>query len=257
MKNITFGFVLLVLSSICLAKPEVKGNPEDLRAFLHPSGQVVTITRTAEERYYSDMAIVSLVVTTEHKRLSDAIGMNSAQRNVIIKQLMGVGIDAEHIKTSRFSTSPQYGWFGDKPSSYKFVNRMAISIFDEGHLKEIASVADANEEIEFSGTLFEHTKKDEVLSKLRNQALEKVLAQKAFYEEALGVKLTPTNFRDADVHYEGTEGAVALNYAVLKADQRGSSKSYSSSKSAVKSPSATSFDEVRYEATVSVDFSID
>ena len=92
------------------------------------------------------------MITTEDKQLSNSIAANSNLREFISEQLTTEGIESDSIKSSKFSTSPQYGWFGKKPDSYKVVNRMAITISDESQLKTIATVADSKAEIELSDT---------------------------------------------------------------------------------------------------------
>lgn len=180
MKKIAFTALCMLFTINAYAEPELKGSPDELRGFLHPADRVVTISGHAEEKAYSDKAIVSLVITTEEKLLSKAISINGNLRDKITRSLVSSGIQPDLIKSSKFSSSPQYGWFGSKPSSYKVVNRMAISISDAGHLKEIAAVGDQYEEVELSDTAFEHTMKDEYSEKVKAQALEKIKSQKAF-----------------------------------------------------------------------------
>jgi len=253
--NQMLGLATLFVCLSVNAKPELKGNPDELRQFLHPHDKIVTLSADAEEKAYSDKAMVSLVVTTEKDKLADAIEKNSALRDKVTGQLVAAGIKRENIKTSKFSTSPQYGWFGKKPDSYKVVNRMSITIFDESQMKALAGAADTNKEIAFSTTEFEHTKKDEFKNKVKTQALKKVMTQKAFYEKELGVLLTPINFRDANIGFKGTRAAVEMDSIVMQ-DAPMVSGSASFSKMRTSKPKTTSFDEVKYYANISVDFKI-
>ena len=115
MKKILLLVSLLTASFALHAQPELKGSPEELRHFLHPSERIVSLHGQAEEKAYSDRAIISLVITTEDKLLSNSIASNSNLRKFITTQLTTAGINGESIKSSKFSTSPQYGWFGKKP----------------------------------------------------------------------------------------------------------------------------------------------
>lgn len=258
MKKLLPLVLLALASSGVIANPELKGTPEELRKFLHPSDRIVSIYAQSEEKAYSDKAIISLVITTEDQKLSDSLSKNSKLREGISQQLVRAGIDAEDIKSSKFSTSPQYGWFGKKPSSYKVVNRMAVSITNENQLKEIASVADNKEEVELSGTEFEHSQKDVTEEMVNEQALAKVMKQKEFYEKSLGVKLIPVGFRKSNMGYGATQGAMALEEAVVTSRKKSSSYQESSiSVSAYDSNTKSSFDEVKYEAGIYVDFKIE
>lgn len=240
------------------AQPELKGNPEELRQFLHPRDNIVTLSADAEKKAYSDRAIISLVITSEDKQLSASISNNIALRESISQQLVTAGINPEHIKSSKFSTSPQYGWFGKKPDSYKVVNRMAVTIVQESQLQTVASVADSKEEIELSDIAFEHSKKDAFKSQVKKLALEKVMQQKALYEESLGVTLTPVSFRDNRLWIKGSQGAQMLEEIVVTATKR--SLSYDDKSVNYRQPSApksieSSFDEIVYTAEIFVDFS--
>ena len=246
------------LSTATFAQPELKGSPNELRQFLHPSEKIVTLSAKAEEKAYSDRAIISLVVTSEDKQLSTSISNNITLRESISQQLVTAGINPDHIKSSKFSTSPQYGWFGKKPDSYKVVNRMAVTITQESQLKTIASVADSKEQIELSDIAFEHSQKDAFKNQVKQLALEKVMKQKALYETSLGVTLTPVSFRDNRLWVRGTQGAQMLEEIVVTATKR--SRSYNDSgenfsNSAAAKSVESSFDEIVYTAEVFVDFS--
>ena len=258
MKKIATIILLAIASTGAFANPELKGHPEELRKFLHPSDKIVSIYAESEEKAYSDKAIISLVITTEDKKLSVALSKNSKFRKNITKQLIDSGIDQDSIKSSKFSTSPEYGWFGKKPNSYKVVNRMAISITDENQLNEIAAVADSKEEIELSDTSFEHTNKDETEDRVKEQALAKVMKQKEFYEKNLGIKLVPVGFRKANVGHAATRGAMVLEETIVTA-RKGLSSYQDAPKSAnaYDSNAESSFDEVKYEAGIYVDFKIE
>ena len=240
------------------AQPELKGSPNELRQFLHPNDKIVTLSAEAEEKAYSDRAIISLVITSEDKQLSVSISNNIALRESISQQLVTGGINADHIKSSKFSTSPQYGWFGKKPDSYKVVNRMAVTITQESQLRTIASVADSKEEIELSDIAFEHSKKDAYKSQVKKLALEKVMKQKALYEKSLGMTLTPVSFRDNRLWVKGTQGAQMLEEIVVTANKRSRSyddKSVNHMQAAAPRSVESSFDEIVYTAEIFVDFS--
>lgn len=245
----------VLLSTIAIAEPEIKGNPEDLRKFLYPNDKIVTISSDAQERAYSDKAIVSLVISTEDEKLSKSIEKNAELRTQISRKLIGAGLGAENIKSSKFSTAPQYSWFGKRPTSFKVINRMAITIYEENQLKEIATVADNNKEVELADTAFEHTKNEEFNNKVKMQALDKVMQQKMLYEKRLGVKLLPIAFRDSRIANRGTRGALALEEIIVTAAKR---EDHSSSTAIMREgPMESSFDEIQYDASISVDFKIE
>jgi len=257
MSRLISSLLFCILPFGALAEPELKGSPDELRQFLHPSENIVTLSAEAEEKAYSDRAIISLVVTSLDVQLSASISNNIALRESISQQLVSAGINPKHIKSSTFSTSPQYGWFGKKPDSYKVVNRMAVTITEESQLKTIAGIADSKEEIELSNIAFEHSKKDAYKTKVKKLALEKVMEQKALYESSLGVTLTPVSFRDNRLWIQGSQGAQMLEEVVVTASKR--SHSYNEpadfAQSMVAKSVEPSFDEIVYTAEIFVVFS--
>lgn len=259
MKIITMSVAAILFSMAAIAEPEVKGGPEELRRFLHPKDSIVSIHASAEETAYSDTAIVSLVFTTEEKNLADALAKNSSLREQVKQKLLAAGIAAKHINSAKFATSPQFGWFGSKPSSYKVINRMAVEISEESHLKSLAVVADESAAIELSDTSFKHSQKDEFNNKVKQLALNKVMQQKTFYENSLGVRLTPVNFREGATVHAATRGAAMLEEVVLSAKKVKRSVQ-DAAMSYMGQPQATaeaSFDEVAYRADLTVDFKIE
>lgn len=252
---ITSLSVLLVtlLSPASAYATELKGNPEELRNFLHPKQNVVSLMGEAKETAYSNKAIINLIITTEEDELADALQKNSGMRSLIISTLTSKGVRPENINTSKFSTSPQFGWFGKSPSSYEIVNRMSIAIFDEKQLVEIAKLSDAHKAVELAGTNYEHTKKKEYMLRVKKKALDDALQQKTFYEKSLGVKLITKNFRDSNIGFGATRGADRLRQRIVVTGsriQKPKSIAYESA------PSVTpqSFDEVEYRASIHVDF---
>lgn len=258
MKRLTLLLCLASISGVGVSAPELKGTPQDLRGFLHPTENVVTLYGEAEEKAYSDKAIASLVITTENKLLSKAIARNSALREEVTGLLMKAGVAKAMINSSKFSSSPEYGWFGDKPSKHKVVNRMAVGVMQESHLKEVAVIADKYEAIELSDMTFEHTQKEAYSEKVKASALAKIIKQKAFYETALGLTLTPIGIRDVNIRQQATRGAMALESVMAaEADQEGSFSSRSAKSKYESRARSSSFDEVKYEANLSVDFKIE
>ena len=255
--NKYLSLVVLLLTCVVQAAPEMKGHPEELKSFLYPNKRVITIRSSAEEKAYSDKAIISLVITTEEDMLADAIGINSALRITVTDALTEAGLKPEDINTSKFSTSPQFGWFGDEPDSFEIVNRMAIRISNEKQLSAIAAISDKNKEISLSDTEYKHSLKEQFEQTVKQKALEKVMQQKKFYETTLGLKLKAVGFRDFDVVQTGTRGAQAFEKKIVITGSRVKRTSASSSKPQVRSVTVPqTFDEVVYTATISVDFEI-
>jgi uncharacterized protein YggE len=245
-----------VLSSFAFAEPELKGTPNDLRGFLFPEQDIVSIYGDAQETAYADIAILSLVVTTENKLLFQSLSKNAEIRKVITDSLIRSGVTADKIKSSEFSSSPEYGWFSREPTSHKVVNRMAIEITQESQLMDVALFADRCYEVELADTAFKHSKKEAYNARVREKALASVIKQQKHYEETLGLKLSPIGIREASLHQQSTRGARMMEEVVVTADLYDSGGG-SSAKSRREYPREQPFDEVEYRAGVWVDFKIE
>lgn len=262
MKKLYLCIVAVMFSSSVLASPELKGNPEELRSFLHPRERTVTLRGEAEEKAYTDKAVVSLVITTEEKQLASAMAANTDLRKTLSDTLVTKGVKADDIQNARFSSTPEYGWFGKKPDSYKVVNRMTVAVFDEKQMRAAAQLADQHKEVEISSTAFEHTQKAETEQLVRKKALDKVLEQKAFYEKSLGVSLVPVSFHEGHIGVRASKGASRVQEEVVMTAARSDAVSSMSSLQKMPAaapsitPSATSFDELVYTAHLSVEYKI-
>lgn len=238
-----------ILSVNAFAATELKGSPQELKQFLHPNENIITISRTAEEVAFKDIAIISLVATTEDDELSVALKKNANLRSKVSTALSSAGIPLKHINNAKFSTSPDYGWFGDKPDSYKVSNIISVRITNENGLTSIAKVVDDNKEITLLNTEYEHSKKEEYTEKVKQKALAKVLKEKAFYAKNLGIKLQPVSFRDTNS--EPQHNIEMIQVSGMKMSSANDSYSSRSRKSA-----PTSFEKLVYRAKISVSFKV-
>jgi uncharacterized protein YggE len=252
MKNWLLTTALLAVPVLVQAETELKGDPEELRQFLHPVEHTVTLTGTHEETAFSDKAIVSLVITTEADRLGDSMEANTRLRTTIGQALIDAGVDREEVNTSKFSSSPQFGWFGSKPKSYEVVNRMSVGITDEAHLQLIANLTDNNDEVVMASMEFEHTAREAFQDKVKSTALDKALAQKTVFEERLDVTLVPIGFNERPVMPRRTAGAGYIEEAVAP----GVRMRLSEQDVASIPPPQQTFDEISYESTIFVIFKV-
>jgi len=196
--------ILLLASALLVSvqvsgAPELKGSPEELRGFLKDPANNVRISGYADDTAYADNARITLIITTESKLLAEAIEANGALRAQIMNEFLGAGVGAEKINTSKFSTSPQFGWFGDKPKSYKVVNRMQVEVSDEKHMRAVALAADNNPEIEFSDIEFEYSGDEAMKKSVLADAMDDLMEKKSYYEERLGLVLKPVKFTAPNV----------------------------------------------------------
>ena len=89
---------------------------------------------------------------------------------------------------------------------------------------------------------------------LSHRRSKKILKQKKMYEESLGVSLTTIGFREHRLGQSGTQGALMLEEIIVTGARSEREKSSVASKFTPQQQ--PSFDEVEYNATLSVDFKI-
>jgi uncharacterized protein YggE len=253
--------VLALLASVQVSgAPELKGSPAELRGFLKDPANSVRINGYADDTAYADIARITLIITTENKLLAEAIEVNSALRTQTMKEFLGAGVAAEKINTSKFSTSPQFGWFGDKPKSYKVVNRMQVEVSDEKHMRAVALAADNNPEIEFSDIEFEYSGDEEMKKSVLAAAVDDLMEKKSYYEERLGLVLKPVKFTAPNVSAEArgrvraaipqSVRAVGLE-EITVTSRRNSEADYLD-----EGFTMMTFDEMDYDAYVTVTFEV-
>jgi uncharacterized protein YggE len=214
------------------------------------------MTGSTHETAYADLAKITLIIVTEDKQLAEAIAANSALRQKITGEFVVAGVDATKISTSKFSTSPQFGWFGDKPKSYKVVNRMQIEVSDEKHMRVVALAADNNPEVEFSGIEFENSNDEEMKKTVLAGAIDAVLEKKSYYEERFGLVLKPVGFTAPSVSAE-PRGGVRANVPASGSLEEITVTARKSSASDDYDDSITiTFDEIDYSAFVRVTFEV-
>ncbi|MHC4758332.1 MAG: SIMPL domain-containing protein [Planctomycetota bacterium] len=186
--------VVLMISSFAFGEPELKGTPSELAGYLKQMPKTVSLSGQSEVKVQADQAIVEISVKTEDDSLETALKLNQNLRTKIVKSLKDAGIPSDKIAASRFSSTPQYGFFGRKPSSYEVTNLMKITISDEKGFQEVAKIVDANREVDYNGFIYEHSNKKGLKTKVTEQACDDVNKKKVIYESKFGLKLQPKSF---------------------------------------------------------------
>lgn len=248
----TSRMIVAGLASVLLANTatstELSGTPEELRAFLQADTRTVVLSDRATEIGYSDIAKIRLAISTEARDLAAAIESNNSLRQSIAAELVAAGISEDDIHSSKYSASPQFGWFGDRPNSFEVVNSLEVTVKEQAQFQLVAEITDRNDDVRFTTAKFEHSEKEAYEQKVRDKVLEAILENQAYFEERLGLQLTPISFGFSDVYSsEGNFGAIE---EIVVTSNRASSL-------AARAPApAPTFDEVTYSVSVSVTFAI-
>ncbi|MHC4132514.1 MAG: SIMPL domain-containing protein [Planctomycetota bacterium] len=224
MKKITLtALSIFFCTALVFAEPEIKGTPSELAGYLKEMPKHVTLSGKSEVKVQADKVVVEISVKTEDGSLETALKQNQNLRAKIVKSLKGAGIPADKIAASRFSSTPQYGFFGKRPSSYEVTNLMKITVSDEKGFQEVAKIVDTYREVEYGGFIYEHSNKKGLKIKVTEQACDDLSKKKALYESKFGLKLQPKTFYvvEADESNQVVFGAARARYnKSFSADRR-------------------------------------
>lgn len=236
--------ICLVFSARIVAEPEFKGTPEELSAYLNSVSKIVAVSATATKKIASNEAIVTLLVKTEDSSLASALASNSKIRANIRHQLGSVGIEPSNIRESKFSSVPEYGFFGEEPKAYTVSNVLSVVVASEAQMISVAKVSDKNKNVRYLSSKAKEGDRSKIKALLLKQALSIADEKVSIYEQELGVKLTPVAFNEASTRL--MESAPVLMRA---------RKAQVSSDSA-EAPSHASFGEAEFTLTIQVKYKL-
>ena len=242
---------LLHLPGLLSAAPELKGEPEELANYLLDGKRVVSIAAHGQSKVQADRAIVSLRVKTKDGAFAQALKSNREVRSKLSHQLQQAGIAPERIAAGKFSSLPNYGFFGNKPSSYEISNEVSVVVRSEDDMAVIAQAVDGMKEVSYLATQFEDSNKKIHEGGALDDALGTIALKKSAYEKALGIKLAPLRIS------ESTYQHAPAGQGMAKFAARSAMQTLESSESAPGddgSGSAGGFGELRYETDVNAEY---
>ena len=173
------------------AAPTLNGEPQDLAVYLLEQRKLIVISGSGEETAKADSAVVSLMVKTKESRLHQALDKNRSIRADIRQRLINAGIAEDKIQFSKYSSTPNYGWFGEKPSSYEITNEIKVTLDAEEKLLTLADIVDTVDAVFLVKTELTHSDKKQSEANALASALQHVSDKKQLYEQKLGVSLSP------------------------------------------------------------------
>ncbi len=201
--------VLLVLGFLVMhqafASPEIKGAPEEIEQYLTGIPKVVSLTGLAEKKIHSDEARIKLLVVTSSKNLADALKQNYTIRTKTKETLLKLGISKDSVSESKFSSTPEYGLFGDLPKSYRVSNILSIVVKSEEQFISVVNIADIHDKIRYLSAKPIITGEKSIRKALVEKALDEAKQKALIYETQLGVSLVPVFFEEVSANITAYE----------------------------------------------------
>ena len=254
MRNLIIVCVIVfVVGSTAFAEPELKGTPSELTAYLRSLPKSITLTGESKVEVQADKAIVEISIKTENSSLEACLKSNQTLRAGITAKLTDAGIPADKITAEKFSSTPRYGFFSNKPNKYEVRNLVKITVTDEKDFQQIAKIVDQYQEVEYQGLNFKHSNEKELKKQATEQAFDDLLKKKAEYESKLGITLTPRSFSEQTLFPQEQVWRDKNYYAgsMRKAELRSAAP-----QPAVADETASPFGELVFAATVSGEFEL-
>ena len=194
-KFILIWFVVL-LPALVHAEPELKGTPVELLNYLSSLPNEVTLIGEAKIEIQAESGIVTIGIKTEDPQLQNSLQKNQKLRKEITSKLITSGISQDKIKGTKFSSTPEYGFFGKKPNNYVVENVLTITVENEKELQEVAGIVDSYKEAFYQGIELKEKEKKEIKNQLLNMALSNAKVRQKVYETDLGIILKPISFEE-------------------------------------------------------------
>lgn len=244
-----FLVLFMAAPTLALAEVELKGSPEQLAHYLSSMPKEVVLTGEAKLEILADSGIVTVGIKTEHQRLQQALQDNQTRRNEIVAQLVQFGLAQERIRGTKFSSTPEYGFFGEKPKNYVVENMLKITVESENELQEVARIVDSHRDVFYQGLELKEQEKDAIKKKLLDLALANANVRKKTYEAELGVALIPIGFEEyiAVTPQPARPRQLQKNKMLYEVSSSAGSGSYSE---------ALSFGEHTYQGSVNVRYRV-
>ena len=252
MRSLSRLFLLALIPGLALSDPELRGTPGELSRYLVDEKKIIGITGHGEVRVSADEAKIHLTVRTKDSKFRQALANNRSIRESIKDRLKGAGIDNEAVTYSRFSSTPNYGWFKDKPSSYEVSNEVKVTVNTEDEYLAVAEVVDAFPQVTLAKVAHFHTDKKASKGEALEQSLQSVDEKRKAYERALAVSLKPVRIVEQETRQQAIASYRPKNYDTkLSAPSSVSVGEYDYADSP-----ATGFGEIVYYATTVVEFTL-
>lgn len=236
---------MLLLASQSLYATEIKGSPSELSNYLLDQRRIVTISGNAEIKAEADKAIVTLTIKTEDDKYSKALAKNRDIAKKIEQDLKQSGLKDSDIRLAKFSSTPDYGWFKDKPSSYAVNNDMKVTIHNNRQMQAVGKIVDGMKQVYLTRTEFEHSSKGQSEQDVLQKALRKIAQKKSLYERNLDMKLKAVRVMDQRTWAQSPAPQVPQKRGMVAMEAK--MDSYSG-------PAAQGFGEMVYHASVSVEY---
>ena len=138
-----------------------------------------------------DIAIISMGLTVEKVKISDAQKESATKMNAFIEKIKNLGVESKDIKTQNYNIYPQYDWINSKQvfKNYQVTQSVEIKIRNLDKISEILGLAGEFNLNQVGNLTFDVDKKEEFQKQAKIEAIKKAKENAQETADMLGVKL--------------------------------------------------------------------
>ncbi len=169
---------VMIISGACLAAL-VPARSQDTKGSSGVDKNMIVVTGSAEVRAVPDLARINVGVVTSAATAAAALAENNQSMNALFAVIKAQGVAEKDIRTSNLSVQPQYsqpqpgqrGEFVPRVVGYQVSNTVYVTLRQIDKLGPMLDVLIANGANQVYGISFDIDKADELLDKVRGQAV--------------------------------------------------------------------------------------
>lgn len=152
-----------------------------------------TITISADDKVVvkPDLAVVSIGLTTDAPRVSDAQSQNTKKFNDLLRTLKALGIAEKDIQTTQYNINPKYEWVNNssKFSGYTVSQSVEVKIRDIAKASDVLDAAGQSGMNQVGGLDFRVDNADAYRDQAREKAVAKAKAKAEVMARQAGFSL--------------------------------------------------------------------
>lgn len=138
-----------------------------------------------------DIAIVSMGLSVQKYKVSDAQKESSEKMNAFINKIKEMGVESKDIKTENYNIYTQYDWTSGRQifKGYELSQNVKIKIRDLDKISDIISLAGDYNLNQVGNLTFDIDNKEEFIKQAREEAIQKAKENAIKTADELGIEL--------------------------------------------------------------------
>lgn len=188
-----FSLIALVLTGSIFLINKTKNLSREYGYIGRTPEQINTMYFSGEGKVNTqpDIAIVSMGLSVQKYKVSDAQKESSQKMNAFINKVKEMGVEAKDIKTENYNIYTQYDWASGRQvfKGYELSQNVKIKIRDLDKISDIISLAGDYSLNQVGNLTFDIDNKEEFIKQAREEAIQKAKENAIRTANELGIEL--------------------------------------------------------------------